>query len=156
MCIEWTDANETERAGHNELPYLPFPSCWPVYTPAPKVRSLVAGLCITINTACKFAEWLEFYAKALELNVWTSALVEKVGKDDKGQWNVTVRRGGSNGTVRVLHPTHVVIACGLAGKPYAPHFEGEVCQKVTRGQRLITHTRSENSGKLQGRDHPHR
>ena len=83
------------------------------------------------NTVCQFGEWLEFYAQALELNVWTSALVEKVGKDEKGQWNITVRRGGPNGTVRNLRPTHVIIACGLFGKPYVPHFEGEVCLTAT-------------------------
>jgi len=83
------------------------------------------------NVARQFADWLEFYAKALELNVWTSALVEKVGKDEKGQWNVTVRRGGPNGTVRILHPTHVVIAFGLSGDPYVPHFEGKVRRPTT-------------------------
>jgi cation diffusion facilitator CzcD-associated flavoprotein CzcO len=85
------------------------------------------------NAAYQFAEWLEFYAQALELNIWTSALVEKVGKDAKGEWNVTVRRGGPNGTVRILHPVHVVIASGQFGKPYVPHFEGEVCRPVTLG-----------------------
>ncbi|KAF9780086.1 FAD/NAD(P)-binding domain-containing protein [Thelephora terrestris] len=93
---------------HNEFPYIPYPPSWPVYTPAPK-----------------FADWLEFYAQALELNVWTSALVEKVGKDERGRWIVTVRRGGPNGTVRILHPTHVIVAAGYFGKPHVPHFEGK-------------------------------
>ena len=110
---------------------MPFPSCWPVYSPSHKVRSFVVGLYPIADNVCQFGEWLEFYAKALELNVWTSALVEKVGKDEKGQWNITVRRGGPNGTVRTLHPTHVIIACGLFGKPYVPHFEGEVYLTAT-------------------------
>ena len=86
-----------------------------------------------IDVARQFANWLEFYAQALELNVWTSALVEKIGKDEKGQWNVTVRRGEPNGTVRILRPTHVVIAFGLSGDPYVPHFEGKVRETSTRG-----------------------
>ena len=106
------------------------------------------------NTVFQFGEWLEFYAQALELNVWTSALVEKVGKDGEGQWNVTVRRGGPNGAVRVLQPTHVVIACGLFGKPYVPHFEGEVRRTVTRGG-VSGLTFFTNVGNLQGRAHPH-
>ena len=90
------------------------------------------GVCVVTNASLQFADWLEFYAQTLELNVWTSALVEKVGKDEKGQWNVTVRRGGPNGTVRILHPTHVVIASGLSGEAHVPHFEGKVRRSVTR------------------------
>ena len=59
--------------------------------------------------------------------------MEKIGKDEKGQWNVTVRRGGPDGSVRVLHPAHVVVAPGLYGKPHVPHFEGKVCQLVIQG-----------------------
>lgn len=83
---------------------------------------------LRIDAISQFADWMEFYAQALELNVWTSALVEKVGKDQEGQWTVTVRRGGPNGTVRILHPTHVVFATGSVGKPRVPHFEGQVRQ----------------------------
>ena len=44
---------------HNEvfvdhLPYLPFPPNYPVYIPRDKI-----------------ANWLEFYADTMELNVWT-------------------------------------------------------------------------------------
>ena len=82
----------------------------------------------------------------LELNVWTSSLVEKIGKGEGGQWDVTVRRGGPNGSVRILHPTHVVVAPGLFGKPYVPHFEGKVRQLLTRepGTEFTV-----NAGKLQ-------
>ena len=95
---------------------------------------------------------MEIYAKGLGLNVWTSTLVQKLGKDEKGQWNVTVRRGGLNGTMRILHPTHVVIATGSYGKPHVPRFEGQV--RRPGDQRLLKtmiHTLFANSGKLQGR-----
>lgn len=98
---------------------------------------------------------MEFYAQALELNVWTSALVEKVGKDERGQWNVTVRRGGPNGTVRILHPTHVVIATGTFGKPRIPHFEGQVHPSGVQRPEPMIHTLFTNTGKVQGRDYSH-
>ena len=39
----------------DHLPYLPFPASWPIYAAKDKI-----------------ADWLEFYASAMELNVWTS------------------------------------------------------------------------------------
>ena len=109
----------------------------------------------TFNVVYQFADWMEFYVQALELNVWTSALVEKVGKDEKGRWNVAVRRGGPNGSVRILHPTHVIVATGSFGKPYAPHFEGEVRLLGLWRPQPTTHTLFPNPGKLQGRDNSH-
>ena len=76
---------------------------------------------------------MEIYVQALELNVWTSARVEKVGKDVKGLWNVTVRRGGPNGNLRILHPTHVIMATGSFGKPNVPRFEGQVRGQAFKG-----------------------
>ncbi len=48
----------------DHLPYLPFPKSWPVYTPKDKI-----------------ADWFEFYADAMELNVWTSADMYDNGYD---------------------------------------------------------------------------
>ena len=90
------------------------------------VRLLLDAWALLINVVNQLADWMESYAQALELNVWTSAAVEKVGKGEKGQWNVTVRRGGPSGTVRTLHPTHVITAIGYVGKPHIPRFEGQV------------------------------
>ena len=42
----------------NHLPYLPFPTTWPVWLPKDMLAS-----------------WLEGYAEFLELNVWTSTEV---------------------------------------------------------------------------------
>lgn len=38
MFIAVVNASELEGIGFNEFPYMPFPSSWPVYSPAPKVR----------------------------------------------------------------------------------------------------------------------
>jgi len=96
----------------------------------PRCICLLLDVCVVTKSVLQFADWLEFYAQTLELNVWTSALVEKMGKGEKGQWNVTVRRGGPDGTVRILHPTHVVIASGLSGEARIPHFQGKVWRSV--------------------------
>ncbi|KAI0074817.1 FAD/NAD(P)-binding domain-containing protein [Panus rudis PR-1116 ss-1] len=99
----------------NHLPYLPFPAPWPVYTPSQKL-----------------ANWLEFYADAMELNVWTSAEVKKAERDEnggdgpgnnKGKWVVTVRKG--DGSERVFRVDHLVFAMGLgAGLPNIPDIPG--------------------------------
>src|SRR5580698_8713141 len=41
---------------YDHLPYLPFPDDWPIFTPKDKV-----------------GDWLEMYAKVMELNYWGSA-----------------------------------------------------------------------------------
>ena len=62
-------------------PRASFPPSWPVYTPAQKL-----------------ANWLESYADALELNVWTSSTVTKATQDANNEWDVTVERAdGSRG-----------------------------------------------------------
>ncbi|KAI0089793.1 FAD/NAD(P)-binding domain-containing protein [Irpex rosettiformis] len=89
------------------MPYLPFPVNWPVYAPSQKV-----------------ANWLEFFAEAMELNVWTSSTVTSATKNpDTGKWDVTVKR--VDGTERIFHVDHVVFALGLgAGKPNLPEYPG--------------------------------
>ncbi|CCL99946.1 uncharacterized protein FIBRA_01971 [Fibroporia radiculosa] len=90
---------------YDHLPYLPFPSTWPVYTPAQKL-----------------AGWLEYYAEAIELNVWTSTTAVRVEQRDS-KWAVTVRR--KDGRERVLVVDHVVMCMGWqAGVPYIPEFPG--------------------------------
>ncbi|TBU34305.1 FAD/NAD(P)-binding domain-containing protein [Dichomitus squalens] len=110
----------------NHLPYIPFPPTWPVYTPAQKL-----------------ANWLEFYADALELNVWTSSTVTKATQDANNEWDVTVER--ADGSTRVLHVRHLVSAIGLGGNnPFIPKIEG---QEEYQGQ--VLHSTQHNSA----RDH---
>ncbi|MGM7666722.1 flavin-containing monooxygenase [Microbacterium sp. A93] len=94
--------------GSNHLPYLPFPSSWPVFTPKDKM-----------------GDWLETYASALELNVWTNAEVGEASYDKaQARWTVTVRR--DDGSERSLHPRHVVMATGLSGNlPHVPEISGQ-------------------------------
>ncbi|KAI0668759.1 FAD/NAD-P-binding domain-containing protein [Trametes maxima] len=91
---------------YDHLPYIPFPSSWPVYTPAHKL-----------------AGWLEYYAEAMELNVWTSSTVTKATQDANNEWDVTVEK--ADGSTRVFHVKHLVSAIGLGGNnPNIPQFPG--------------------------------
>lgn len=92
--------------GMDHMPYLPFPATWPTFTPKEK-----------------FANWLEFYAAAMELNTWTETSVLSCAYDDeKAEWSVSVRR--PDGSERTLHPRHLVIATGLNGRPNMPEVPG--------------------------------
>ncbi|KAJ6556762.1 hypothetical protein DFH09DRAFT_1365485 [Mycena vulgaris] len=87
------------------MPYLPFPPTWPLYTPALKI-----------------AEWLEFYARTLDLNVWTSSTVTHAVQDETtGVWTVTVKR--IHTPDRVFCVRHLVFATGI-GVPRIPAYPG--------------------------------
>ena len=86
----------------NHLPYMPFPPNWPAYLPKDKV-----------------AGWFEAYAESMELNYWTASEFEGGTYDDgTKRWSVTIRR--ADGTVRELHPRHIVMATGVSGIPNLP------------------------------------
>ena len=90
----------------DHLPYLPFPSTWTAHTPKDK-----------------FADFLEYYAKALDMNVWTGTTFLDASYDDETHlWTVRVER--PDGTVRELHPHHFIVAAGLNGPPKIPAVEG--------------------------------
>ena len=60
---------------------------------------------------------------ALEINYWTStALVHADYEAKADAWNARVRR--SDGTERVLHPRHIIMANGVIGAPYWPDLPG--------------------------------
>ncbi|KAG6860938.1 hypothetical protein C0995_005768 [Termitomyces sp. Mi166 len=56
------------------------------------------------------ANWLESYAEALELNVWTSSLVVNAVQDGD-LWNVRISRG--DGSERTFTVKHIVFATGF-------------------------------------------
>ena len=90
----------------NHLPYLHFPPNWPTYIPKDKL-----------------ANWFEAYVEAMELNFWTETEFEGGSYDDKEQrWTVTLRRG--DGSERIMHPRHVVLATGVSGIPNVPEIPG--------------------------------
>jgi cation diffusion facilitator CzcD-associated flavoprotein CzcO len=90
----------------DHLPYLPYPPTWTAHTPKDK-----------------FADWLESYATALDLNVWMSTTFLNGHYDAEAeQWTIYVRRG--DGSIRALHPRHFVVAGGMFGSPKIPAVKG--------------------------------
>ncbi|KLO16763.1 dimethylaniline monooxygenase [Schizopora paradoxa] len=100
-----TLALHTPRIHHNFL-YEPFPSNWPKYTPKERL-----------------ANWMEQYALTQDLVVWLKSTVEghPVYNSETGKWDVTVNKNGGRMT---LHPSHIVIATSMYGKPIIPSLEG--------------------------------
>ena len=102
------------------MPYLPFPETWPVFCPRDKI-----------------ADWLEFYATALDLNVHTRCKVTQVEplkthdgtETTRHAWNVMVSCQGNeeedeDGTSRTIVAQHVVFATGNSSKPRIPSIPG--------------------------------
>jgi len=90
---------------YDHLPYLPFPDDWPVFTPKDK-----------------FGDWLEMYAKVMELDYWGAT--ECIGADYDStakEWAVKVDR---NGTETILRPKQLVFATGAYGYPKDIKFPG--------------------------------
>ena len=75
----------------------------------------------------QLANWLEYYAEAMELNVWTSTTVESFRLQDDGRYEVVVKK--ADGTTRTFHVDHVIMALGFGGGvPNIPTYPGQVCQ----------------------------
>jgi putative flavoprotein involved in K+ transport len=96
---------------YDHLPYLPFPQNWPVFAPKDKI-----------------GDWLEFYTRVMEVPYWSKTTCLSASfNDDAKTWTVEVDRDGARLT---LHPTHLVLATGMSGKPNVPTLPG---QDVFRG-----------------------
>ncbi|MDO9295719.1 NAD(P)/FAD-dependent oxidoreductase [Bradyrhizobium sp.] len=90
----------------NHLPYMLFPPNWPTYIPKDKL-----------------ANWFEAYVESMELNFWTGTEFEGGSYDEReGRWTVTLRR--ADGSQRMMHPRHVVLATGVSGIPSLPDIPG--------------------------------
>ena len=90
---------------YDHLPYIDFPKNWPVFAPKDKI-----------------GDWLEMYAKVMELNYWSSTTAKSAKWDDaKKEWTVVVERDGKE---IVLRPKQLVFATGMSAKPNMPKFPG--------------------------------
>ena len=85
-----------------------FPATWPVFP-----------------HAYKLADWLESYATALELDVWTSSEVTRASQDPTSLiWSVDIAHDGKS---RTLCVPHLVFALGVGGGvPKMPNIPGQV------------------------------
>jgi putative flavoprotein involved in K+ transport len=91
---------------YDHLPYLPFPNDWPIFTPKDKL-----------------GDWLEMYAKVMELNYWGSSECTRAQySEDKKEWTVSIIRDGRE---IILRPKQLVFATGAYGLPAEPAFPGQ-------------------------------
>ncbi|ABM11625.1 MULTISPECIES: flavin-containing monooxygenase [Mycolicibacterium] len=91
---------------YDHLPYLPFPQNWPVFAPKDKI-----------------GDWLEFYTRVMEVPYWSKTTCLSASFDEGSQtWTVEVDRDGERLT---LHPTQLVLATGMSGKPNVPTLPGQ-------------------------------
>lgn len=91
---------------YDHLPYIDFPKNWPVFSPKDKI-----------------GDWLEMYAKVMELNYWGGTTAKRASYDETTkEWTVVVERGGTEITLR---PKQLVFATGMSGKPNVPDFKGK-------------------------------
>jgi len=90
---------------YDHLPYMKFPENWPVFAPKDKI-----------------GDWLEMYAKVMELNYWAKTTCKMASYDEAtGEWTVVVDREGQEVTLR---PKQLVLATGMSAKPNLPSYPG--------------------------------
>ncbi|MEL6999976.1 MAG: NAD(P)/FAD-dependent oxidoreductase [Pseudomonadota bacterium] len=90
---------------YDHLPYLPFPTNWPVFSPKDKI-----------------GDWLEMYTRIMELNYWARSEAKSASYDEgSGEWTIVVDRDGEE---VVLKPKQLVLATGMSGKANVPNFPG--------------------------------
>ncbi len=91
---------------YDHLPYIKFPRNWPVFAPKDKI-----------------GDWLEMYARVMELNYWGATEARRASYDEATQtWTVVVDRDGEQITLR---PRQLVLATGMSAKPNVPSIEGQ-------------------------------
>lgn len=91
----------------NHLPYINFPDNFPEYLPKDK-----------------FANFLETYAENLDLAFWTSTeFLDGAYDEETKTWTARMRL--ADGSERVMHPRHIVMATGgIGGPPNIPDLPG--------------------------------
>ncbi|HEX3863692.1 MAG TPA: NAD(P)-binding domain-containing protein, partial [Stellaceae bacterium] len=83
----------------NHLRYLPFPRSFPDYIPKDRI-----------------ANWLESYVEMMEVNFWTETSFDGADYDEATQqWSARIRK--ADGSMRTLHPKHIVLATSVSGTP---------------------------------------
>ena len=95
--------NSPSAADH--MPYLSYPENWPLFPSKDQV-----------------ANWLDFYASIMELNIWRGTeCCRAVFDEAREEWNATILRDGRIMTVR---PKQLVFTTGLLGPAHVPTIPG--------------------------------
>jgi putative flavoprotein involved in K+ transport len=118
---------------YQHLPFLPFPSSWPIFTPKDKL-----------------ADWLDMYAKVMDIHIQTNTKVVRATRENNnnqaGQeqekekvvsssWTLTLEQAvkekegsetNSQGRIqtRTIHAKHLVFATGNSSFRKVPTFPG--------------------------------
>jgi putative flavoprotein involved in K+ transport len=91
---------------YDHMPFIPFPPDWPVFTPKDRM-----------------GDWLEAYARVLDLDYWAGTLVRGAKFDTAtDRWTIEVTREGAPVTLRAHH---LVFATGMSGYPHVPQVAGQ-------------------------------
>ncbi len=84
------------------LPFMPFPPTWPKYIPKDKI-----------------ANWFECYVEAMEIDYWANTSFEGADYDEaRGRWNARLKL--ADGSIREMHPDHIIMATSQIGIPHVP------------------------------------
>ena len=91
----------------NHLPYIPMPDHWSMFTPKDQ-----------------WADFCDAYALLMNLNLWGNTEARGCSFDEATMtWNVELKL--ADGSTRVMHPKHVVLAVGgVGGRPRIPELPG--------------------------------
>ena len=90
----------------DHLPYMPFPPTYPKYVPKDQL-----------------GDWFEIYARAMEINCWTSTEFVSGDWDETAKcWTARLKR--ADGSERVMRPRHLVFANGVSSVPFVPKLPG--------------------------------
>lgn len=114
----------------NHMPYLPFPATWPNYIPKDKI-----------------ADWLGFYAEAMEIDFWTRTSFEGASHDPAARhWTARLRL--ADGGLREVRPRHIVMATSVSGTPNIP----EIPTLDRFGGTVVHSSRFEDGAEWRGRN----
>ena len=90
----------------DHLPYMPFPPTYPKYVPKDML-----------------GDWFEIYARAMEINCWTSTeFIDGSWDEVANCWTARLKR--ADGSERIMRPRHIVFANGVSSIPYVPTLPG--------------------------------
>ena len=89
---------------YDHMPYMQFPDHWPIFSPKDKI-----------------GDWLEMYAKIMEINYWGLSECIKASFDElNDEWTVVIDKNGEEVEIKTKH---LVFATGMSGMPNIPSIK---------------------------------
>ena len=86
------------------MPYMQFPDHWPIFSPKDKI-----------------GDWLEMYAKIMEINYWGLSECINASFDELNEeWKVLVVKNGEEVEIKTKH---LILATGMSGMPNIPNIK---------------------------------